>query len=195
MTLKHLAESYTNQYLSWVYNIQLTDYSFKIIGYPHNFAHLTGLQKSHNLNKISNWEKFYFDCMQDAYLDDISTFAYSKSYDSGCAKLKTSYFYKMESAILNAKVLYHLENDIVAISSLFRYGKDNSKYKYCTILFSPNKDKDVYYPISLQIDRKLQSGVLSDTKSSETILNVKRFSRTPPYNDKCEINIQELITV
>lgn len=175
--------------------MQLTDSSFKIIGYPHNFAHLTGLQKSNNLNKISNWEKFYFDCMGNAYPDDVSTFSYSKSYDNGCAKLKTSYFYKMESAMLNAKVLYHLEDDVVAISSLFRYGKDNSKHKYCTILFSPNKDKTIYYPISLQIDRELQSGVLSEVISSESILDTKRYNRTPPYNDKSEIVTQKLATV
>lgn len=93
--------------------------------------------------------------------------------------MKISNFDKIESAILNAPILYYTKdennNDGKAISVSFQI---KNKNKFITLVFKPDINSQYYVPTSIQLDQNLSYGVVSTAYKQETILSVEVNNRT-----------------
>lgn len=179
MNLYDTALIYKTQLLEKTYTIKTETNKIIIQALEKNFLHLTGIQRANEFRNVTNASDFYNDCLQQKYTKRTLNYSYKNKSDRNIVDMKISNFDKIESAILNAPILYYTKdennNDGKAISVSFQI---KNKNKFIILVFKPDINSQYYVPTSIQLDQNLSYGVVSTAYKQETILSVEVNNRT-----------------
>lgn len=179
MNLYDAALIYKTQLLEKTYIIRTDTNEIIIQASEKNFLHLTGIQRANEFHNVKSASDFYNDCLQQRYTKRPLDYSYKNKGDRNIVDMKISNFDKIESAILNAPILYYTKDennkDGKAISVSFQIKKKN---KFVTLVFKSDVSNSYYVPTSIQLDQNLSYGVVPTAYKQETILSVEVNNRT-----------------
>lgn len=181
MNLYDVALLFKQQLLDKFYIINTESNILYIRTFPRNLLHLIGMQRTKELHKVKNLTVFYNDCIKQKYLKDTLKYTYQNFKDRNLVDMKISNFDKIQTAILNAPILYYTKdknNNLgTAISVSFMIKNNN---KFLTVVFKQDKETGYYVPTSIQLDQNLTYGVIPTAYKQEQITSVQMLEYSSP---------------